>query len=75
MIAEIFSFNVPVPEELKVAAKKKGIVIKENNVIYKLIDDLKDSANDRIPLVEEEYVVGAYVLLSVYYFKNNFFVL
>jgi translation initiation factor IF-2 len=49
---------------LKAAAKKRNIVIKENNVIYKLIDELKDSANDRIPLVEEEYVVGMYIFLS-----------
>ncbi|XP_061166347.1 translation initiation factor IF-2, mitochondrial-like [Saccostrea echinata] len=67
--ADIFSFNVPVPEEIKLEAKKKNIIIKENNVIYKLIDDLKDSANERIPPIEEEDIIGEAEVQKVYEYK------
>lgn len=52
--AEIFSFNVPVSEDLRRKAEQANVVIKENNVIYTLIDQLNESANSRIPPFMEE---------------------
>lgn len=52
--AEIFSFNVPVSEDLRRKAEQANVVIKENNVIYTLIDELNESANSRIPPFMEE---------------------
>lgn len=67
--AEIFSFNVPVSEDLKRKAEQADVVIRENNVIYKLIDELNESANSRVPPVMEEDKMGEAEVLQVFEYK------
>ncbi|CAL1269851.1 unnamed protein product [Larinioides sclopetarius] len=54
----IYTFNVKVPPEIKKLADEKGIQIKPFNVIYHLIADMKTEISSRLPLVEEEDVLG-----------------
>lgn len=67
--AEIFSFNVPVSEDLRRKAEQANVVIKENNVIYTLIDQLNESANSRIPPFMEEDKKGEAEVLQVFEYK------
>lgn len=67
--AEIFSFNVPVSEDLRRKAEQANVVIKENNVIYTLIDELNESANSRIPPFMEEDKKGEAEVLQVFEYK------
>ncbi|XP_054166451.1 translation initiation factor IF-2, mitochondrial-like [Oppia nitens] len=55
----IYSFNVntmnPAVNKL---AKELNVTIKKFNVIYHLVDDLKKEISDRLPLIDEEVVLG-----------------
>nr|CAD7405688.1 unnamed protein product [Timema cristinae] len=58
--AIIYTFNVKIPDKLEALAKSKRVVIKQHNIIYRLVDDLKAEINSRLPLkpVEEILVAG-----------------
>ncbi|KAL0869414.1 hypothetical protein ABMA27_007652 [Loxostege sticticalis] len=56
--AVIYAFNVDCPTPLTVEAKKKNIPIKKHNIIYKLVDDVKEELSARIPVSQEEEIVG-----------------
>lgn len=45
-------------KDLQQVAKKKKISIRPYNVIYKLIDDVKQELNKRLPMVDAEEVIG-----------------
>lgn len=55
--AVIYAFNVDCPTPLLLDAKKKNIPIKTHNIIYRLVDDVKEEISARIPKrLEEEYI-------------------
>ena len=54
----IYTFNMQTPDEMERAAKELGIVIKEHNVIYHLVDDVKSEIDERLPELDHEVVVG-----------------
>ncbi|XP_037971328.2 translation initiation factor IF-2, mitochondrial [Plutella xylostella] len=56
--AVIYAFNVDCPPAVTVEAKKSNIAIKHHNIIYKLIDDIKDEISMKIPKKQEEEFVG-----------------
>ncbi|KAL4710220.1 hypothetical protein ACJJTC_005393 [Scirpophaga incertulas] len=56
--AVIYAFNVECPPPMVVEAKKKAISVKKHNVIYKLVDDVKDEITARIPKRQEEEILG-----------------
>lgn len=43
---------------MKKLAAEKNVVIKPFNVIYHLIDDMKREISNKLPLVQEEDVIG-----------------
>lgn len=45
-------------KDLQEEANKKKISIRSYNVIYKLIDDVKQEINKRLPMVDAEKVIG-----------------
>lgn len=49
-------------ESIKQLAAKKGIKIKLHNIIYKLIEDLKDELNSRLPPSVAENTIGEFSL-------------
>lgn len=56
--AVIYAFNVDVVANVKSNMDNVKIPIKYQNVIYKLIDDVKVEINKRLPLLEVEEVLG-----------------
>ncbi|KFD72745.1 hypothetical protein M514_01868 [Trichuris suis] len=63
-IAELFNaivycFNVSVDVKAQERADKNNVEIRHHNVIYKLVEDFKQELSSRLPLVQEELVVGA----------------
>ncbi|RVE55305.1 hypothetical protein evm_000203, partial [Chilo suppressalis] len=55
--AVIYAFNVDSPPQVNVEAKRKNIPIKKYNIIYKLVDDVKDEISVRIPKRQEEEII------------------
>lgn len=56
----IFGFSVKANESIKQLAAKKGIKIKIHNIIYKLVDDLKEELNSRLPPSVVENTIGEF---------------
>nr|CAD7456769.1 unnamed protein product [Timema tahoe] len=56
--AIIYTFNVKIPDKLEALAKSKRVVIKQHNIIYRLVDDLKTEINSRLPLKPVEEILG-----------------
>ncbi|XP_053613225.1 translation initiation factor IF-2, mitochondrial [Plodia interpunctella] len=56
--AIIYAFNVNCPPPVAVDAKKKDILVKKLNIIYKLVDDIKEELSSRIPKRQEEEIIG-----------------
>ena len=55
----VFAFNIRVSDVIRKAANAiYGIPIREHNVIYAMIDDLKDEIGDKMPTVDKEYIIG-----------------
>ncbi|KAL3287115.1 hypothetical protein HHI36_001596 [Cryptolaemus montrouzieri] len=62
--AVIYAFNVECPNKIKEEAEQVGISIKPFNVIYKLVDDVKEELNSRLPPIEVEEICGEAVVLQ-----------
>lgn len=56
--AIIYTFNIGVLRDAQEKAKQKSIKIKQHRIIYKLIDDVKEEIESRLPLIEVEEVLG-----------------
>lgn len=54
-------------------ATKKGIKIKLYNVIYQLIDDLKDELIAKLPPVLEENTIGMFYILYLNIARYSFY--
>lgn len=62
----IFGFSVKANETIKQLAAKKGIKIKLHNIIYKLVEDLKEELNSRLPPSVVENTVGEASVLNIF---------
>ncbi|NWU41273.1 IF2M factor, partial [Hylia prasina] len=62
----IFGFGVKANESIKKLADKKGIKIKLHNIIYKLIEDLKEELNSRLPPTVVETTIGEASVLDTF---------
>jgi translation initiation factor IF-2 len=60
--AIVYAFNVDVLKDAEESAHQSKIVIKQHNIIYKLIDDIKDEMNNSLPPIEIEDVQGIILL-------------
>jgi len=58
ILAIVYAFNVGSLKDAEENAKQNGITIKQHNVIYKLVDDIKEEMNNCLPPVEVEDVQG-----------------
>ncbi|KAG7171014.1 Translation initiation factor IF-2-like 30 [Homarus americanus] len=54
----IYTFNTQVPPDVRKMAIAEGVTIKENNVIYHLVEDLKKELSENLPFKEVEEVLG-----------------
>ncbi|XP_031833711.1 mitochondrial translation initiation factor 2 isoform X2 [Nomia melanderi] len=62
--AIIYRFNVDLPHSIKEEADKKKIDIRQHNVIYKLVDNLKEEIHNRLPIVDIEEIIGEATVLQ-----------
>lgn len=58
VLAIIYAFNVGSLKDAEENARQNGITIKQHNIIYKLVDDIKEEMNNCLPPVEVEDVQG-----------------
>lgn len=56
--AIVYAFNTKINPSVRQLARSKNVRIKEHNIIYRLIDDMKEEINQRLPTVEDEEVIG-----------------
>ena len=54
----IISFNLPPDEGMKGAAEAKGVKVLENNIIYRVLDDVKAVLEEKLPPVVSQRVLG-----------------
>ncbi|KAF5391728.1 hypothetical protein D9757_001800 [Collybiopsis confluens] len=62
----IVAFNVKVPKQIQSAAAQKGVTILSSNIIYKLMDEVKDHVIKLLPVVIEKKVTGEADVLQVF---------
>lgn len=56
--AIIYTFNTDILQDAKEEMKKEEVSIRTHNIIYKLVDDLKDEMSKLLPPLDEEEVLG-----------------
>ncbi|KAK5173128.1 translation initiation factor IF-2 [Saxophila tyrrhenica] len=54
----IIAFNLPANEGMKAVAESRGVKVLENNVIYRVLDDVKAVLEERLPPVVTQRVLG-----------------
>ncbi|KAI3415695.1 hypothetical protein GPALN_005287 [Globodera pallida] len=64
--AHIFCFNVHVSQRLSLMAKDQNVPLHQFNVIYKLVDRLKELLAEHIPIVKERQLVAEGTVLTEY---------
>lgn len=56
--AFVYAFNVAMPEKIAKIARKKSLTVRFHNVIYRLVDDLKNEIKEKLPPSEVEEILG-----------------
>ena len=54
----IIAFNLPSNEGLKAMALSKGVKVLENNIIYRILDDVKSVLEEKLPPIITQRVLG-----------------
>lgn len=58
--AIVYAFNIGTLKDAEEDAKQNNVTIKKHNVIYTLIDDIKEEMDNCLPPVEVEDIQGIY---------------
>ena len=61
----IYTFNLKNPASINVFAKQNNVSIRPFNVIYHLVNDVKQEINSRLTELDQEMTVGEAVVLKV----------
>ncbi|KAK4883762.1 hypothetical protein RN001_000033 [Aquatica leii] len=67
----IYAFNVACPNNLQKRAESEGLPIKHHNVIYKLIDTIKQDINELLPPREVEEILGEATVLQQFFINEG----
>jgi len=62
----VYGFNVTVSKDIEKLSKRLEVPLKNYNVIYKLMDDVKDELCSRLPELPEETFIGEANVLMVF---------
>ncbi|KIK63603.1 hypothetical protein GYMLUDRAFT_162510 [Collybiopsis luxurians FD-317 M1] len=62
----IVAFNVKTPKQIQSAAAQKNVTILSSNVIYKLMDDVKEHVIKLLPVITEKKVTGEADVLQIF---------
>uniref|UniRef100_A0A7M4G077 Translation initiation factor IF-2, mitochondrial n=1 Tax=Crocodylus porosus TaxID=8502 RepID=A0A7M4G077_CROPO len=63
----IYGFGVNADSSIQKLAAEKGIQIKLHNIIYELIEDLKEELSRKLPLAVHELEIGEASVLAIFY--------
>ncbi|XP_060841242.1 translation initiation factor IF-2, mitochondrial isoform X1 [Rhopalosiphum padi] len=69
--AIVYAFNVDSLKDAEENAKQNGITIKQHNIIYKLVDDIKEEMNNCLPPVEVEDIQGEANVIQEFLINEN----
>lgn len=61
-LGTVYGFNVAASKSIQDMAEKKGIILKSHNVIYRLVDDLKEELSNKLQPTTEEIILGKILL-------------
>ena len=68
----VYAFNVNVPDAIRKAASSiYNVQIREHQVIYALIDDLKEEIGQKLPLESVEQVIGRGIVAQEFLISEN----
>ncbi|KAI4477729.1 hypothetical protein M0804_012557 [Polistes exclamans] len=56
--AIIYLFNISISSVMQKTAIANNIIVRPCNIIYKLIDDIKNEINSKLPLKDSEEIIG-----------------
>lgn len=62
----IYGFNVAASKKIQQLAEKQNVPLRLHNVIYKLIDQLKDELSSKLPPSQQSNTVGEASVLAVF---------
>jgi len=65
-LATIYAFNTNINQTIAVEASRKQIPIRTFNVIYHMLNDIKDELTKRIPSTEEDVQTGSADVLQTF---------
>lgn len=66
MSATIYAFNTNVSQSIAAEANRKQVPIRTFNVIYHMLNDIKDELTKRIPVAEEDVQTGSADVLQTF---------
>lgn len=69
--ALIYGFNISRNKMIEEMANKKGVTLRFHNIVYKLIDDIKDQIYRVLPEVDTEEILGEGKVLQVFDIKDK----
>ncbi|XP_075996718.1 translation initiation factor IF-2, mitochondrial [Genypterus blacodes] len=62
----IYGFNVSANKSIQQMALKRGVPLKLHNVVYKLIDELKDELSAKLPPISRENIIGEASVVAMF---------
>lgn len=63
--AMLYTFNVDTPSSIRRCASESGVEIRPFNVVYRLVDALKDDLSKALPEETERVLIGEGHVLKV----------
>lgn len=64
--AEIFCFNIKIPKSIINKAEKEGVILKEHNIIYRLIEDVTDKLQSHLKPRIETKILGEVEIKDIF---------
>lgn len=71
-LGEIFTFNLPVSNSIMDFAALNNVMIYQDNVIYRLFENLISSLTRQLPKLQEEEIIGMkhiYIYIYLHHFR------
>ena len=62
----LYSFNAKVSSDIQKLASHLNVTIREFNVIYHLIDDIKYELSNNVPIIDQDFQIGKGVVQQEY---------
>ncbi|XP_076762732.1 mitochondrial translation initiation factor 2 isoform X2 [Xylocopa sonorina] len=69
--AIIYGFNIRRNKTIEGKAKKKGVTLRFHNIVYKLIEDIKEKIDKVLPEIDVEKILGEGKVLQVFDIKDK----